>query len=936
MRADDIDLAKLLIQKIKSSSYAGDTLSDELPAVFYSAVQKNYLQVADLLRVHIGSSIINFRDQDFNNLMHAAAYFADSLNFVLDRVFTRDAALALANAKNDNGQLPIQIALDHDNSAFKRLLQITRNLHLTTDQQLKVLAHAITERDVELLDKLLLLSVAIAQHLAIPLIKDVLKITVDIFVKVQTIPSLNLMQFEPATQFELIETSLQHRNEITQFIVSNVVPQLPNETKVKVAKILLKEDYASFQQIVSSSDEDFQELVMHCVLEKHNEEAAKFLLNRGVRAPQPWTACHNGECRFSSLILSNITENGTTPLTIAIQNGDVKRVDELLSRGASPNIANDDGSFPIHFLGEFSILRDVLPKLLAHGADINQLDKHGNSILHRVAADRNMVRYLIQKKAELKENLIGPKPNEVSNACLYLNMLIEPSTMFDVISKAEQNIDVSDEFSIILEDYPDKTKVLDKKQRNLLRAACEARKYQLAKLLLERGVEVQKPLDYCQDTATRSVLELFTCNDQGVTTICQRWEDHQCDIFSKYDLTKQLIHLRNKDNSTLLHYIAREAKNCDCIDRVLKLEPNLVLQDNTGNTPIHQAVIKNNIKVLKKLLDQLQDTNALNIRNTLGQTALHIAAQDGSKEIVELLAEKNSSILIRDNDFKIPLVYRLEKDTVDDKLIELLSPAEGKNVKFDDIVGLDFAKQRLQLIIEVYKNPKKCQIYGVKIPKTVLFEGPPGVGKTMVARAFSNELSALTKNTWGFERLNASEFNQSTLGKGATLLTQRFDEAFKNSPCVLFFDEVDSIAGIDRSNTRYDAGNENKRVLNCLLELINKLEMTNKAVILIAATNLPDSLDKAFLDRFQERIVFKNPDPTERTKIFQHLFDRVPCLNITSDLPEALTKQTEGLSIRQLKALVENGCRIAWRQSPPATDEHFVEALQQMKRATLN
>jgi cell division protease FtsH len=199
----------------------------------------------------------------------------------------------------------------------------------------------------------------------------------------------------------------------------------------------------------------------------------------------------------------------------------------------------------------------------------------------------------------------------------------------------------------------------------------------------------------------------------------------------------------------------------------------------------------------------------------------------------------------------------------------LLTEKTGR-VTFEDVAGVDEAKQELEEIVEFLKDPQKFQRLGGKIPKGCLLIGPPGTGKTLLARAIAGEANV------PFFTISGSDFVEMFVGVGASRVRDMFDQAKKNAPCIIFIDELDAV-GRHRGAGLGGGNDEREQTLNQLLVEMDGFE-ANEGVILIAATNRPDVLDPALLrpGRFDRQIVVPNPDILGREKILKVHMRKVP------------------------------------------------------------
>ena len=182
-----------------------------------------------------------------------------------------------------------------------------------------------------------------------------------------------------------------------------------------------------------------------------------------------------------------------------------------------------------------------------------------------------------------------------------------------------------------------------------------------------------------------------------------------------------------------------------------------------------------------------------------------------------------------------------------------MTEAHGR-VTFEDVAGVDEAKEDLQEIVEFLRDPQKFQRLGGRIPRGVLLVGPPGTGKTLLARAIAGEANV------PFFTISGSDFVEMFVGVGASRVRDMFEQAKKNAPCIIFIDEIDAV-GRHRGAGLGGGNDEREQTLNQLLVEMDGFE-ANEGIILIAATNRPDVLDPALLrpGRFDRQIVVPNPD----------------------------------------------------------------------------
>ncbi len=236
----------------------------------------------------------------------------------------------------------------------------------------------------------------------------------------------------------------------------------------------------------------------------------------------------------------------------------------------------------------------------------------------------------------------------------------------------------------------------------------------------------------------------------------------------------------------------------------------------------------------------------------------------------------------------------------------LLTERQGR-VTFDDVAGVDEAKEELQEIVEFLRDPQKFQRLGGRIPRGALLVGPPGTGKTLIARAVAGEANV------PFFTISGSDFVEMFVGVGASRVRDMFDQAKKNAPCIIFIDEIDAV-GRHRGAGLGGGNDEREQTLNQLLVEMDGFE-PNEGIIIMAATNRPDVLDPALLrpGRFDRQIVVPRPDIVGRKKILQ-VHVRKILLSPDVDL-NVIARGTPGFSGADLANLVNEAALLAARRS---------------------
>jgi cell division protease FtsH len=249
---------------------------------------------------------------------------------------------------------------------------------------------------------------------------------------------------------------------------------------------------------------------------------------------------------------------------------------------------------------------------------------------------------------------------------------------------------------------------------------------------------------------------------------------------------------------------------------------------------------------------------------------------------------------------------------------KMLTEANGR-ITFEDVAGVDEAKQDLHEIVEFLRDPGKYQRLGGRIPRGVLLVGPPGTGKTLIARAVAGEANV------PFFTISGSDFVEMFVGVGASRVRDMFEQAKKNAPCIIFIDEIDAV-GRHRGAGLGGGNDEREQTLNQLLVEMDGFE-ANEGVILIAATNRPDVLDPALLrpGRFDRQVIVPNPDVVGREQILKVHARKVP-LAPDVDL-KVVARGTPGFSGADLMNLVNEAALTAARRNKRmVTQAEFEEA----------
>ena len=237
---------------------------------------------------------------------------------------------------------------------------------------------------------------------------------------------------------------------------------------------------------------------------------------------------------------------------------------------------------------------------------------------------------------------------------------------------------------------------------------------------------------------------------------------------------------------------------------------------------------------------------------------------------------------------------------------KLLNEAQGK-VTFNDVAGVEEAKEEVEEIVEFLKDPKKFSRLGGKIPKGALLIGPPGTGKTLLAKAIAGEANV------PFFSISGSDFVEMFVGVGASRVRDMFEQGKKHSPCIIFIDEIDAV-GRSRGAGLGGGNDEREQTLNQLLVEMDGFD-TNEGIILIAATNRPDVLDPALLrpGRFDRQVVVSNPDIIGREAILKVHIKKI---NTGPDVKlRTIARGTPGFSGADLANLVNESALLAARKN---------------------
>lgn len=255
---------------------------------------------------------------------------------------------------------------------------------------------------------------------------------------------------------------------------------------------------------------------------------------------------------------------------------------------------------------------------------------------------------------------------------------------------------------------------------------------------------------------------------------------------------------------------------------------------------------------------------------------------------------------------------------------KLVEKDQRAKVTFKDVAGLAGAKQEVHEIVDFLRNPRKYTQLGGKIPKGALLVGPPGTGKTLLAKAVAGEADV------PFFSMSGSDFVEMFVGVGASRVRDLFRQAKEKAPCIIFIDEIDAVGRARSKGAQMGANDERENTLNQLLTEMDGFG-TNSGVIILAATNRADILDKALLraGRFDRQIHVDLPDVNERKEIFQvHLKPLKTDASLDIDF---LARQTPGFSGADIANVCNEAALIAARNSAPVvTKDHFLAAVDRI------
>ncbi len=253
---------------------------------------------------------------------------------------------------------------------------------------------------------------------------------------------------------------------------------------------------------------------------------------------------------------------------------------------------------------------------------------------------------------------------------------------------------------------------------------------------------------------------------------------------------------------------------------------------------------------------------------------------------------------------------------------------KDEDIRFNNVVGQDEAVAHLRAVVNQFRNPSRLELFGGEHKKGIILEGPPGTGKTMLAKAIANELG------YSFHECSASSFVEVYVGTGAQRVRELFNAAHQSAPAVIFIDEIDA-AATKRGEGSGGGDLEYKQTTLELLTQMNKLNHDSK-ILVVTATNCIEHVDDAFKapHRF-EIVTIGLPTPKGRADTMRNYLNRLRSVQVNEDTITEVVEKTKGFSQSQLKTIVNNAVEIAVndKTAEKVTDEHVLIALEQVRNA---
>ena len=339
----------------------------------------------------------------------------------------------------------------------------------------------------------------------------------------------------------------------------------------------------------------------------------------------------------------------------------------------------------------------------------------------------------------------------------------------------------------------------------------------------------------------------------------------------------------------------------------------------------------------------LENTSKLEVYNN-NITDIFLNNESSSKYYLNITDLPNFSNIIQESEYNITLNYKLDRRNSDSGIVYLLmfigfiymfkyfsnnnpkynmiyKKNKKSKIALDDIAGLEYAKQEVFEFIDFLQNREKYIEAGAKMPRGALFYGPPGTGKTMLAKAIAGEANV------NFISASGSDFVEVYVGVGASRVRQLFQKARKNAPCVIFIDEIDSLAR-KRSNGGSGGNLERDSTLNTLLVELDGFE-ENQEILIIGATNRLELLDDAVLrpGRFDRKIRFDLPERQDREQLFFHSLESMNLddSQTIEDTAYNLSKLSFGFSAADIANICNEACILSVRKDLDTIDQELLE-----------
>lgn len=446
------------------------------------------------------------------------------------------------------------------------------------------------KKDCELLKQLFQKGATFHKHYAQYIMNEALQSTPEMLNIIQELGHLNVGTLDENVQIQMIENAIDKKSQLTSHVIKNIVSNLSSHVQATILKYLIQKGELTLLQIaLESMGIDYQTAgrasLLFYALQLENLEVVQLLLNAGARidTEEKLVATNHGvDSSLEQLLISNCPVNGITPLTKALQDNDLPCIRKLLSSGALPNYANDDGSYPIHWLAESKIFSDALSILVENKVDIDRQNNSGNTVLHIIASDSTKLPALLQYKPKLIKNYNHQTPCDISNADDIMHAYFGQGLWQWIKNKNTSKIEG------FFKHFPER---IDEENRengqNLLHYACSLDCYEIVQLLLDLGVNPNKidksnklPVHYCNNNKLEQLLDKHTKNEEGLTPLHRLWKDHDCTAFNPNGVPRSACNIQDNDGRTLLHYASLYKQSCKCIDSVMTANPDLAIQDS--------------------------------------------------------------------------------------------------------------------------------------------------------------------------------------------------------------------------------------------------------------------------------------------------------------------------------------------------------------------